>query len=58
MCFLPDSLDKPPDIRQLLGTVASVARDKWRLVGIELGIEEEQLDLNYLKGGKSYYLLF
>ena len=45
MCFLPDPLDKPPDIRQLLRTVASVARDKWRLVGIELGIEEEQLDL-------------
>ena len=44
MCFLPDPLDKPPDIRQLLRTVASVAY-KWRLVGIELGLEEEQLDL-------------
>ena len=45
MFYLPDPLDKPPDIRQLLRTVASVARDKWRLVGIELSIEDEQLDL-------------
>ena len=50
MFYLPDPLDKPPDIRQLLRTVASVARDKWRLVGIELGIEDEQLDYISMEG--------
>ena len=39
-----DLLDKPPDIRQLLNRVASEARNKWRLVGIELGIKLDQLD--------------
>ena len=48
--FLPDPLDKPPNTRQLLRTLASVARDKWRLVGIELGIEDEQLDLIAMEG--------
>ena len=43
--FFPDPLDKPPDIRQLLRRVASEARDKWRLVGIELGMKRGQLDV-------------
>ena len=42
--FLPDLLDKPPNILfQLLKRVASEARDKCRLVGIELGINPDQL---------------
>ena len=45
MCFLPDPLDKSPDNRQLLNRVASEARDKWRLVGIELGIKQGSLDV-------------
>ena len=45
MCFFPDLLDKPPDIRQLLNRVAIEARDKWRLVGIELGMKRDQLDV-------------
>ena len=45
MFFFPDLLDKPPDIRQLLNRVAIEARDKWRLVGIELGMKRDQLDV-------------
>ena len=48
--YPPDPLDMPPDIRQLLRRMASIARDKWRLVGIELGIEVEQLDLISMEG--------
>ena len=50
MFYLPDPLDKPPNIRKLLRTVASVARDKWMLVGIELGIEEDELELISMEG--------
>ena len=46
MCFFPDPLDnKPLDIRQFLNRVAIEARDKWRHVGIELGMKRDQLDV-------------
>ena len=45
ICFLPDPLDKPPDILQFLNKVASEAGEKWSLVGIQLGIKPNQLDV-------------
>ena len=37
------SLDKDPTLPYLLDRVASKARDKWDMVGLQLGIEEQQL---------------
>ena len=36
-------LDKVPTLPDLLNRVASRARDKWDVVGLQLGIEEQQL---------------
>ena len=40
-----DPLDKPPNPRDLLSRVASEAKSKWRHVGIELGINKDNLDV-------------
>ena len=37
-------LDKVPTLPDLLNRVASRARDKWDMVGLQLGIEEQQLN--------------
>ena len=38
------SLDKPPNILDLLNKVACKARDKWKMMGLALGIELNQLN--------------
>ena len=38
------SLDKPPNILDLLNKVACKARDKWEMMGLALGIELDQLN--------------
>ena len=37
-------MDKEPTIQDLLNRVASKARDKWDMVGLQLGIEDQQLN--------------
>ena len=37
------SLDKPPDMLDLLNKVACKARDKWEMMGVALGLELNQL---------------
>ena len=37
-------LTKPPKMRDLLTQVASKARDKWEVVGLALGIKQDQLN--------------
>ena len=38
------SLDKPPNILDLLNKVACKTRDKWEMMGLALGIELDQLN--------------
>ena len=40
---LDDPLNEPPKMRDLLKRVASQARDKWRVLGLELHISYHQL---------------
>ena len=42
--FLGNPLDKEPTSQDLLNRVASKATNKWDMVGLQLGIEEHQLD--------------
>ena len=37
------ALNTPPDLRDLLNKVAAKARDKWKLVAIQLGIEPDHI---------------
>ena len=39
-----DPLNEPPNMRELLRRVASRANDKWELIGLDLKIEQHQLN--------------
>ena len=59
LVFSDDPLSREPTMRELLRKVASRAMDKWYMVGLELEIEEDQLDtMDHTQPDRCYTKVF
>ena len=57
--FSDDPLSREPTMRELLHNVACRAMDKWYMVGLELEIEQHQLDtINHTQPVRCYTEVF